>query len=170
MKTIRNLATAVLLTCVSFSIFAGHHKQAKDDIVTIAASNDTFSTLVTAIEAAGITDILKDAGPYTVFAPTNAAFEALPAGTLDKLLKPANKEALVQVLTYHVVSGKFTADRVTGLSEATTVEGAVINISSDMGKVMVENATVVKTDIMASNGVIHVIDQVLVPDSVAKKL
>ncbi len=170
MTTLRNLATAVLLTCVCFNAFAGHHKKAKDDIVTIAASKDSFSTLVTAIEAAGITDILKDAGPYTVFAPTNEAFDALPAGVLDMLLKPENKETLVQVLTYHVVSGKYTADKVAGLSEATTVEGAEIEIFTEMGKVKVENATVIKTDIMASNGVIHVIDQVLVPDAVASQL
>ncbi len=169
MKLLSFFTKALIIASLSFTAMAGHHKE-KEDIVTIAAGNDDFSTLVTAIKAAGITGILKDAGPFTVFAPTNAAFDALPAGTLEKLLKPENKDALVQVLTYHVVEGKVTAEQVVDLSEATSVEGTTIDISTDMGKVKVENATVVKTDIMASNGVIHVIDTVIIPDTLAASL
>ncbi len=170
MKLLSFFTKALIIASLSFAAMAGHHMKDKEDIVTIAAGNDNFSTLVTAIKAAGITDILKDAGPFTVFAPTNEAFNALPAGTLEKLLKPENKDALVQVLTYHVVEGKVTAEQVVGLSEATSVEGTTIDISTDMGSVMVEDASVVKTDIMASNGVIHVIDKVIIPDTLSASL
>ena len=170
MKLLSFFTKALVIASLSFAAMAGHHMKDKEDIVTIAAGNDNFSTLVTAIKAAGITDILKDSGPFTVFAPTNEAFNALPAGTLEKLLKPENKDALVQVLTYHVVEGKVTAEQVVGLSEATSVEGTTIDISTDMGSVMVEDASVVKTDIMASNGVIHVIDKVILPDTLSASL
>lgn len=170
MKLLSFFTKALVIASLSFAAMAGHHMKDKEDIVTIAAGNDNFSTLVTAIKAAGITDILKDSGPFTVFAPTNEAFNALPAGTLEKLLKPENKDALVQVLTYHVVEGKVTAEQVVGLSEATSVEGTTIDISTDMGSVMVEDASVVKTDIMASNGVIHVIDKVIIPDTLSASL
>ena len=132
-------------------------------IVDIAASNPDFSTLVTAVTEAGLVETLSG-GEFTVFAPTNAAFEALPEGTLDELL--ADPEgALADVLTYHVVEGTVMAEDVVGMDgqEVTTVNGAPVTITVDGETVMVNDATVVTTDIVASNGVIHVIDAVLVP-------
>ena len=110
-----------------------------------------------------IVDTLKGNGPFTVFAPTDAAFAKLPAGTVENLLKPENKEKLKAVLTYHVVAGKVTAAQVTKLKSAKTVQGSDAKVSVSGGKVMIDNANVVKTDIMASNGVIHVIDTVIMP-------
>ncbi len=133
-------------------------------IVDVAAGNPDFSTLVTAVQAAGLAETLSGTGPFTVFAPTNEAFAALPEGVLDKLLEPANKEALTSVLTYHVVAGEVTSDMIKP-GEVKTVEGSEITISTDDG-VMVNDATVVQADVDASNGVIHVIDKVLVPESV----
>ena len=134
-----------------------------DDIVDIAASNDDFSTLVAAVQAAGLVDTLKSDGPFTVFAPTNAAFAKLPAGTVESLLEPENKDQLVSILTYHVVPGAVTSDQLAGqrLSVA-TVQGDSVHIDARNG-VKVENATVVAADIIATNGVIHVIDTVLLP-------
>jgi uncharacterized surface protein with fasciclin (FAS1) repeats len=121
-----------------------------------------FKTLLTAVTAAGLVDTLKGAGPFTVFAPTDAAFAALPAGTLDSLL--ADKEALKKVLLYHVVSGKVTSDQVVKLTSADSVEGSPIAISVKDGKVYLNDSAVVVTpDVMASNGVIHVIDKVILP-------
>lgn len=137
---------------------------AAGDIVAIAASNPDFSTLVAAVKAAGLAETLQGAGPFTVFAPTNEAFAALPAGLVDKLLKPENKAALVKVLTYHVVAGKVMAADVKA-GEVKTVEGSNITVTTS-GGVNVDKAKVVKTDIVASNGVIHVIDAVLVPSDV----
>lgn len=135
----------------------------KPDIVDIAASNPDFSTLVTAIKAAGLTETLKGKGPYTVFAPTNEAFAKLPKGTLAMLLKPQNKAKLVKVLTYHVVPGKVTSDQLAGKTmSVATVEGQKLHIDARKG-VKVNGADVVKADIMASNGVIHVINKVLIP-------
>lgn len=158
----RNLI-AIASVVFSLSAAANHHMSDKKDIVETAQHNEQFSTLVTAIQAAGITETLKKSGDLTVFAPTNAAFEALPEGTLESLLKPENKEKLIQVLTYHVVEGKVTASEVTQLDSATSLEGSQIDINADKSGVMVNDATVVKTDIMASNGVIHVIDKVIMP-------
>lgn len=133
------------------------------DIVDIAASNGNFNTLVAAVTAAGLVDTLKGDGPFTVFAPTDAAFAALPAGTVDSLLLPENKDQLVAILTYHVVPGAVTSDQLAGqrLSVA-TVNGADVHIDGTDG-VTVEDATVTTADIIASNGVIHVIDSVLLP-------
>lgn len=133
------------------------------DIVDIAASNGNFNTLVAAVTAAGLVDTLKGDGPFTVFAPTDAAFAALPAGTVESLLLPENKETLVAILTYHVVPGAVTSDQLAGqrLSVA-TVNGANVHIDGRNG-VKVENANVTTADIIASNGVIHVIDSVLLP-------
>lgn len=133
------------------------------DIVDIAASNDDFSTLVAAVTAAGLVDTLKGDGPFTVFAPTNAAFAALPAGTVDSLLLPENKDQLVAILTYHVVPGAVTSDQLVGqrISPA-TVNGETVHIDGRNG-VKVEDANVTTADIIASNGVIHVIDSVLLP-------
>lgn len=131
-------------------------------IVEIAAGDPNFSTLVAAVTEAGLVDTLSGEGPFTVFAPTNDAFAALPEGTLEALL--ADPEALTSVLTYHVVQGAVTSDAVVNLDAATTVNGQDISISvSEMDGVMINDATVVIPDIMASNGVIHVIDTVLIP-------
>jgi len=134
------------------------------DIVAIASGNEDFSTLVAAVAAAGLVETLQGEGPFTVFAPTNAAFAALPAGLVDKLLLPENKDLLVKILTYHVVSGTVLAADVTA-GDVPTVEGQNITITTDMG-VKVNGATVTATDIIASNGVIHVIDAVILPPDV----
>jgi uncharacterized surface protein with fasciclin (FAS1) repeats len=133
-------------------------------IVEVASSNPDFSTLVAAVKAAGLVETLSGTGPFTVFAPTDEAFAALPAGLLDKLLLPANKETLTKILTYHVIPAKVMAADVTA-GEVKTVEGSEITIATD-GGVKVDEATVTATDVEASNGVIHVIDQVLVPADV----
>jgi uncharacterized surface protein with fasciclin (FAS1) repeats len=132
------------------------------DIVETATEAESFSTLLTAAKAAGLVETLQGKGPYTVFAPTDEAFAALPAGTLEGLL--ADKEALKAVLLYHVVSGAVTADQVVGLTSADSVEGSPVAISVKDGMVYLnDSAKVVTPDVMASNGVIHVIDQVLLP-------
>ncbi len=139
-------------------------------IVDVASANKDFSTLVTAIKAAGLTETLAGKGPFTVFAPTNAAFEKLPKGTLETLLKPENKMQLTDILTYHVVSGKVMAADVVKLDGkmAKTVNGAEVKVKLGTDKdgkatVMVNDSLVTTTDIAASNGVIHVIDTVLMP-------
>ncbi len=133
------------------------------DIVDTAVSAGQFNTLAAALKSAGLVDTLKGSGPFTVFAPTDAAFAKLPAGTLENLLKPENKSKLVAILTYHVVPGDVTAAQAATLTQAKTVNGAIIKLSAHDGKVTVNNADVVKADIEASNGVIHVIDAVLLP-------
>jgi uncharacterized surface protein with fasciclin (FAS1) repeats len=133
------------------------------DIVETAVSAGSFNTLAAALKAADLVDTLKGAGPFTVFAPTDEAFAKLPAGTVENLLKPENKEKLKAVLTYHVVAGKVMAADVVKLTNARTVQGSNVAISTMGGKVKIDNATVVKTDIGASNGVIHVIDTVILP-------
>jgi uncharacterized surface protein with fasciclin (FAS1) repeats len=133
-------------------------------IVAVAQGNADFSTLVAAITAAGLGDALSGAGPFTVFAPTNAAFEALPAGLLEKLLLPENKEILTKILTYHVVPAKVMAADVAA-GDVNTLEGSAFAISTE-GGVKVNASNVTATDVPASNGVIHVIDAVLVPASV----
>jgi len=135
-------------------------------IVDIAVGDGNFKTLVAALTAAGLDKTLAGAGPFTVFAPTDAAFAKLPAGTVEGLLKPENKDKLVQILTYHVVAGKVTAADVSKLTMADTVAKLPVTVKVDMGKVMINNATVTKADIMASNGVIHVIDTVLLPKDI----
>ncbi len=132
------------------------------NIVEIAAGNSAFSTLVAAVKAAGLAEALSGEGPFTVFAPTNDAFAKLPKGTVETLLKPENKKKLQAVLTYHVLSGKVTAAQVKP-SKVKTLNGASLTIKVQDGKVMVDGAQVVKTDIVGSNGVIHVIDSVILP-------
>ncbi len=132
-------------------------------IVEIAVGNPDFSTLVAALQAAELVDALSAEGPFTVFAPTNDAFAALPEGNLDSLLLPENKQALADILLYHVVSGNVLAADVVNLTEAETLLGKNVNISVDMGNVMINEANVVATDIIGSNGVIHVIDSVILP-------
>jgi len=135
------------------------------DIVDTAVAAGSFKTLAAALTAAGLVDTLKGDGPFTVFAPTDEAFAKLPEGTVATLLKPENKEQLIAVLTYHVVAGEVPAAKVVKLSNAKTVNGQSVDIKVADGKVMVDGANVVKTDIDCSNGVIHVIDSVILPDS-----
>lgn len=146
---------------------AGHHEAGHDNmspsIVELAAVNDDLSTLVAAVQAAGLVGVLSGDGPFTVFAPTNAAFAKLPEGTVASLLKPENKDQLTAILTYHVVSGKVKAADVVKLDSAKTVEGSSISISANAAGVKVNAANVIMTDIAASNGVVHVIDSVLIP-------
>jgi uncharacterized surface protein with fasciclin (FAS1) repeats len=150
------LLAGALTIAMASSAFAG-------DIVETAVAGK-FNTLVTAVKAAGLVDTLKGPGPFTVFAPTDAAFAKLPAGTLEDLLKPENREKLQKILTYHVVPGNVMAKDVVKLQSAKTVEGGNVTIKAAGGGVMVNNAHVRKTDITASNGVIHVIDAVLLPE------
>jgi uncharacterized surface protein with fasciclin (FAS1) repeats len=135
----------------------------KKDIVDTAVGAKSFTTLVAAVKAAGLVETLKSKGPFTVFAPTDEAFAKLPEGTVESLLKPENKDKLVAVLTYHVVPGKVMAADVVKLKNAKTVQGGEVDIVVADGKVKVDNANVVKTDIECSNGVIHVIDAVILP-------
>ena len=168
-------AAAVSFFVVASASWAGHcggdhadddmTAHAKPTIAAVAAGNDDFSTLVAALQAADLVDVLAGDGPYTVFAPTNAAFAALPPGTVESLLMPENKDQLIAVLTYHVVPGTVYAADVIKLDSATTVQGDSIAIAANMDQVTVDNATVVATDIEASNGVIHVIDSVMLPNS-----
>lgn len=153
---------AVALAATALLMPATTHAQSKD-IVDTAVAAGSFTTLAKALQAAGLVDTLKGKGPFTVFAPTDEAFAKLPAGTLEDLLKPENKQKLTQILTYHVVPGKVTALDVAKMKSAKTVNGKSITIAQSGGSVMVDNAKVVKTDVMASNGVVHVIDSVILP-------
>ena len=133
------------------------------DIVDTAVSAGSFKTLTTALAAAGLVETLKGKGPFTVFAPTDEAFAKLPAGTVESLLKPTNKQKLTAILTYHVVAGNVKAADVVKLSSAKTLNGKLVTIKTVGGKVLINGATVVKADIAATNGTIHVIDTVLMP-------
>ena len=155
--------TGLLALILAFTFSSSANAGSKKDIVDTAVAAGNFKTLATALEAAGLVDTLKGAGPFTVFAPTDEAFAKLPAGTVEDLLKPENKEKLVAILTYHVVAGDVMAKDVVKLHEAKTVNGKSVKIMADGGKVMVDGANVTKTDIQCSNGVIHVIDSVLLP-------
>ena len=141
----------------------GEGRMAKLDIVGTAISAGDFNTLVTALKAADLVATLQGPGPYTVFAPTDEAFGKLPAGTVENLLKPENKGKLASILTYHVVPGRVTASEVVKLSHAKTVNGQSVAIKTVGESVMVDGANVVKTDIECTNGVIHVIDAVILP-------
>ena len=156
----------VLLIMIFFGfagiLNAGYY--GKKDIVDTASSAGSFNTLVAAVKAADLVDTLKSEGPFTVFAPTDEAFAKLPPGTLDDLLKPENKEKLQSILTYHVVPGKVMAKDVMMLTSAKTANGQSLSIDKSAGDVMIDNAKVVKTDIMCSNGIIHVIDTVVIPN------
>ena len=156
------LTVAILTIFLSASaLIAG--SQPKMDIVDTAVGAGSFNTLVAAVQAADLADTLKGEGPFTVFAPTDDAFAKLPAGTVEDLLKPENKDKLAAILTYHVVSGKVMAKDVMTMKEAKTVNGESVMISMDADTVMVDNAKVVQADIECSNGVIHVIDTVIMP-------
>lgn len=162
MKRIQTCLALVALSTVAFTpsfVKAGE----QGDIVDTAVAAGSFKTLAAALQAADLVDALKGEGPFTVFAPTDEAFAKLPAGTVETLLKPENKEQLAAVLTYHVVSGKVCADQVTSLTGAKTLNGQRIDIATDESKVSVDGANVVQADICCTNGVIHVIDSVILP-------
>jgi uncharacterized surface protein with fasciclin (FAS1) repeats len=160
MKSLRH---TLAVAAVAVSGFVATSQAFAADIVDTAIAAGNFKTLVAAVTAAGLVDTLKGPGPFTVFAPTDEAFAKLPAGTVDDLLKPENKAKLVSILTYHVVPGKVMAADVTGKKTmAKTVQGSEVSIDGMKG-VMVEAATVTKADIVADNGVIHVIDTVIMP-------
>ncbi len=157
----RMIAAAAILTLGIVAVQA--EKAPPKDIVDTAIAAGSFNTLAAALKAADLIDTLKGAGPFTVFAPNDAAFAKLPAGTVEDLLKPENKAKLVSILTYHVVAGSVSSAQVVKMTSAKTVEGRSVKISTKDGGVMIDNAKVVKADVMASNGVIHVIDTVLLP-------
>ena len=164
MKTIRILTLTALVATSSFlSVAHAEPNEKAKDIVAVAAGNGSFNTLVAAVKAAGLVERLQGPGPFTVFAPTDEAFAKLPKGTVEDLLKPENKAKLVAILTYHVVAGKVMAADVKTMM-AKTVNGKELDIKVDDGKVTVNGAKVVKTDVAASNGVIHVIDTVVLPN------
>ncbi len=168
MKNVLLVSKSLALACALFiapqSFAADSYAKAPTaDIVDTAVAAGSFKTLAAALTAADLVDTLKGKGPFTVFAPTDEAFSKLPAGTVENLLKPENKAKLVSILTYHVVAGSVMAADVVKLKEATTVQGGKVSIMVHGSDVMVNDANVVKTDIQASNGVIHVIDAVLMP-------
>lgn len=156
-------ASFALIISVLATAMPGSGAQKKQDIVDTAVAPGNFNTLATALQAAGLVDTLKGKGPFTVFAPTDEAFSKLPAGTVESLLKPENKEKLKAILLYHVVAGNVTSSQAAKLSSAKTVNGQELKITSNDGTLMINDAKVIKADVMASNGVIHVIDTVLMP-------
>lgn len=161
MNTLSSITSALAISgALALSSTAAMAK----DIVDTAIANEQFSTLVAAVEAAGLVDTLKGDGPFTVFAPTNEAFAKLPAGTVEDLLKPENKDKLVAVLTYHVVPGRVMSGDIAGKQlSASTVQGTTVDIDATSG-LMVDGASVVAADIETDNGVIHVIDTVILPN------
>lgn len=159
-KVLRSLATAMTISAATLNVAA-----ADKDIVTTAVEAGSFKTLAAALDAAGLVETLQGDGPFTVFAPTDEAFAKLPKETVESLLKPENKDQLVAVLTYHVVAGKVPAAAVVELNAAATVNGQRVDIKVENGKVAVDQAQVITTDIACSNGLIHVIDQVILPTS-----
>jgi uncharacterized surface protein with fasciclin (FAS1) repeats len=161
-KAITTLSIILASFAFMTTSYAEHHGM-KKDIVDVAAENGSFNTLVAAVKAAGLVETLKGEGPFTVFAPTDEAFAKLPAGTVEMLLKPENKDKLAAVLTYHVVSGKVMAADVAKIDSAATVQGEMVMVKVTDGSVMINNAKVIMADVAASNGVIHVIDTVLLP-------
>jgi len=162
MKGIRGAMVAAA-TC-GMLIQAASAAEGEMDIVDTAVAAGGFETLAAALTAAGLVETLKSDGPFTVFAPTDEAFAKLPEGTVESLLKPENLDQLTAILTYHVVPGAVSAEQVVTLSEATTVNGQAVDIAVSGSSVTVDEANVIATDIMASNGVIHVIDTVILPE------
>ncbi len=159
---LRKIVFAFLAVCLTVSMAVAKDNETKD-IIDTAIDAGSFDTLVATLEAADLVSTLKGDGPFTVFAPTDQAFAKLPAGTLADLLKPENKSKLQSILTYHIIPAQVMAADVAALTEAKTVNGASLMVKADTGKVMVDNAQVIKTDIVCSNGVIHVIDAVVMP-------
>ena len=164
MKTFRKLTmTALALSTLALSpVQAADKCAASGDLVAVASGAGSFNTLVAAVKAAGLVETLQGKGPFTIFAPTDEAFAKLPPGTVENLLKPENKDQLIAILTYHVVAGKVMAADVKTM-QAKTVNGKELTIKVTDGKVTVDSAKVIKTDVAASNGVIHVIDTVVLP-------
>jgi len=173
MTLVNRMAAAIAVTLLAIgsisAVQSAHHEMAdhdasKPDIVDTAVAAGSFETLVAAVQAAGLVDTLKGEGPFTVFAPTDEAFAALPEGTVENLLKPENRDQLVAVLTYHVVPGKVMSGDLAGKSmDVATVEGSDVAVDATGDAVMVNDATVIGADVEASNGVIHVIDKVILP-------
>lgn len=161
-KTLMTFVIAMSSLLMMSAANANHHGM-KKDIVDVAVENGSFTTLVAAVQAAGLVETLKGDGPFTVLAPTDDAFAKLPEGTVEMLLKPENKDKLVSILTYHVIPAKAMAADVVKMDKATTVQGQDVMIKVMGDKVMVNNASVIMTDVKASNGVIHVIDTVIMP-------
>jgi len=161
-KTFAFAAVAAVVLTVAASGTIALRAETRD-VVDTAIAAGSFKTLAKALDAAGLVTTLKGAGPFTVFAPTDEAFAKLPDGTLETLLKPENKEKLRRILTYHVVAGKVMASDVVKLQSARAVSGDTITVKVEDGVVHVDNATVTSSDILASNGVIHVIDSVILP-------
>ena len=161
-KTFAFATVAVVVLTVAASNTTAVRAETRD-VVNTAIAAGSFKTLAKALDAAGLVTTLKAAGPFTVFAPTDEAFAKLPDGTLETLLKPENKEKLRRILTYHVVAGKVMASDVVKLQSAKAVSGDTITVKVEDGVVHVDNATVTSADVLASNGVIHVIDSVIVP-------
>jgi uncharacterized surface protein with fasciclin (FAS1) repeats len=157
------LTNIAMAAVAAIGIIAGSAGVRAADIVETAIEAGQFKTLAAAVTAAGLAETLKAEGPFTVFAPTDEAFAKLPAGTVENLLKPENKDQLTAILTYHVVPGKVMAADVVKLTDAETVNGKKLMIKTEGDKVMINEATVVKTDIVTSNGVIHVVDSVILP-------
>ena len=167
------LASSTLITasamahcgnCAADKTISSLHGHADQSVVEVAVHSEPLSTLVAAVKAAGLVDTLQGKGPFTIFAPTNKAFEKLPEGTVETLLKPENKAKLVAILTYHVVPGKVMAADVKTM-KAKTVNGKEVDIKVGLDGVMVGKAKVIKTDLIGSNGVIHVVDTVILPKS-----
>ncbi len=171
-NSILSVAAIVAAVTITPNLFAGECSASKDasaashtsgkDLVAVASGADNFKTLVAAVKAAGLVETLQGKGPFTVFAPTDAAFAKLPPGTLEDLLKPENKDKLIAILKYHVVAGKVLAADVKSM-EVKTVEGQSVKLVVSAEGVTIDNAKIVKTDVMADNGVIHVIDTVIIP-------
>ena len=159
---IRSLIVSSLLAIGLVSVASADHHMKPKTVVDIAVGSPDHTTLVAAVKAAGLVETLSSAGPFTVFAPTNAAFAKLPAGTVEDLLKPENKDKLIAILTYHVVPGKVMAADVP-MGEVGTVNGKAVTFKKSYGKVMIDGATIVATDLAAGNGVVHVIDSVILP-------
>jgi uncharacterized surface protein with fasciclin (FAS1) repeats len=157
------VALAASASTVAAQEMAKDHDMDAKNIVEVAAEAGTFNTLIAAAKAADLADALMGEGPLTVFAPTDEAFAKLPEGTVEMLLKPENKDKLQAVLLYHVVEGKVMSEQVVTLTSAKTLQGDTVDISVKMGKVYVDDAQVIAADVEASNGVIHVIDAVIMP-------
>jgi uncharacterized surface protein with fasciclin (FAS1) repeats len=160
----RTVMLGMVAAALTLSAAGAAAQHGGKDIVDTAAAAGSFKTLAKALEAADLVDTLKGKGPYTVFAPTDEAFAKLPAATLDDLLQPENKAKLRRILTYHVVPGRVSASEVIKLRSAKTVSGDTIDITANGATVMVDSARVLKTDVGASNGIIHVIDAVILPE------
>lgn len=162
---IQNLMKTVLGLVMAVFLFTSQANAQSKNIVELAVGNENLSTLVAAVKAGGLVETLQSAGPFTVFAPTNEAFAALPEGTLEMLLKPENKDKLVAVLTYHVVGAKVMSTDLSNGQKAATVQGEEVTVSIYGGKVSISGAEVVAADVAASNGVVHVINKVILPPS-----